>query len=477
MLLRLRSKRPFNLVRGLCRAYSDATVDKREIDNFSKLAADWWNPKGPMAGLLSMNTLRSDLLKKVVLARLRPNSSNDQPLTGLRCLDIGCGGGFMTESLARMGATVLGIDATAENIAVARRHLEEQEDRDLAKLIKYEHNTAETVLAEKGSVFDIVCAFEVVEHVKDAQFFTQTCVRLLKPSGLLFMSTVNKTWRALLLAIIGAEYVLRLLPRGTHQYSKFVSPRKLADWIERTHLSAVPTAKRSYSPSTSGFPSPTAESVLSFAKDLSQADNSVARAQLFLQYRDQENRGQRPKQTDQMFEDIRTRFSSSASSSSFSASSSSASSASSASSSFSPSAASSSSTASSATLSSSSSSSLSPLSESSSSSISTSSSTSTTTTTTISSSRSSSSSSSSAAAPEPRFSTAFQRALSLRALECPTRVLDFMGAGYNPFSNVWYLRRNHSVNYFLIAVKNVNPNLTPIKELQIESGLEDLELV
>ncbi len=197
------------------------TVDPAEVARFSSLAASWWDPDGPMRPLHRLNPLRLAWIKGEICARFGRDSSAPAALSGLAVLDVGCGAGLVTEPLARMGARVVGIDPSDETIAAAKLH------GDAAGLaIDYRATTAED-LAEAGQRFDVVLTLEVVEHVTDVAAFIATTASLVKPGGLTIASTINRTGKAWLLAIIGAEFVLRWLPRGTHQYDKLVTPEEL----------------------------------------------------------------------------------------------------------------------------------------------------------------------------------------------------------------------------------------------------------
>jgi 2-polyprenyl-6-hydroxyphenyl methylase/3-demethylubiquinone-9 3-methyltransferase len=199
-----------------------STVDPEEIARFSALAETWWDANGPMRPLHRLNPLRLGYIKERIALRFRRKAADARALTGLRILDIGCGAGLVSEPLARMGAKVVGVDPSAENIAIARLHAEES-----GLAIGYRATTAEA-LADAGERFDVVLALEVVEHVTDVDAFVAACGAMVKPGGLMIASTINRTLKAWLLAIVGAEYVLRWLPRGTHDYDKLVTPSELS---------------------------------------------------------------------------------------------------------------------------------------------------------------------------------------------------------------------------------------------------------
>ena len=202
------------------------TVDAAEIERFSRLAADWWNPHGKMAPLHKFNPVRLAFIRDAACARFGRDARRLDSLAGLRILDIGCGGGILSEPLARLGAAVVGADPAETNIGVARLHA-----ADSGLAIDYRATTAEA-LSAAGERFDIVLAMEVVEHVTDVNLFVSLAASMVKPSGLMIAATLNRTLKSFALAIVGAEYVLRWLPRGTHQWDKFVTPNELEIALE-----------------------------------------------------------------------------------------------------------------------------------------------------------------------------------------------------------------------------------------------------
>jgi 2-polyprenyl-6-hydroxyphenyl methylase/3-demethylubiquinone-9 3-methyltransferase len=197
------------------------------------MAATWWDPRGPMAPLHKLNPVRLAYIRDRAAEQFGRDPKLLGCLKGLRMLDIGCGAGILSEPLARLGAEMVGIDPAAENIDIARAHAAEAGVR-----VDYRATTAEAV-AEAGERFDVVLAMEVVEHVVDVPAFVATCAAMVKPGGLLVMATLNRTLKSFALAIVGAEYVLRWVPRGTHQWDKFVKPEELETAIEATSLRVI----------------------------------------------------------------------------------------------------------------------------------------------------------------------------------------------------------------------------------------------
>lgn len=208
------------------------------------MAAEWWNPKGKFAVLHVFNPVRLAFIKEEATARFGRDPFDRRPLQGLRLLDIGCGGGLLSEPMARLGATVVGIDPAEPNIRTAEVHASEQE---LA--IDYRVATAESLLAA-GESFDIILAMEVIEHVVDPAALVTTCAGLLRDGGLIFIATINRTLKSFGLAIIGAEYILGWLPRGTHQWERFITPEELRGWIGGNGLDILAETGVAYSPFT-----------------------------------------------------------------------------------------------------------------------------------------------------------------------------------------------------------------------------------
>jgi len=197
------------------------TVDPAEVARFSALAAEWWDPRGKMAPLHKFNPQRIGYIRDRAAARFGRDPKRLDSLKGLRVLDIGCGGGILSEPLARLGASLVGVDPSATNIEAAKQHAA------LSDLpIDYRCTTAEELAATRER-FDIVLAMEVVEHVADVPLFVRSCAAMIKPGGLMVAATINRTLKSFALAIVGAEYILRWLPVGSHRWEKFVTPNEL----------------------------------------------------------------------------------------------------------------------------------------------------------------------------------------------------------------------------------------------------------
>lgn len=209
------------------------TVDPAEVAKFEAMAAEWWNPAGKFKPLHMLNPCRLDYITSQISAEFDRDLAHPAPFAGLRLLDIGCGGGLLSEPMARLGARVVGADAAARNIPVARLHAE-QAGLD----IDYRHTTAEE-LAAAGEEFDVVLNMEVVEHVSDPLAYLTACRQLLKPGGLMICSTLNRNPKSYVMAIIGAEHVMRWLPKGTHDWTKFITPDELFDLIRQAGLDPV----------------------------------------------------------------------------------------------------------------------------------------------------------------------------------------------------------------------------------------------
>ncbi|MBC7585971.1 MAG: bifunctional 2-polyprenyl-6-hydroxyphenol methylase/3-demethylubiquinol 3-O-methyltransferase UbiG [Tardiphaga sp.] len=220
---------------------SASSVDAAEIAKFSRLSDEWWDPKGKMAPLHKINPLRLSYIRDAACRKFERNVKSLNSLAGLRMLDIGCGAGLLCEPFARLGAEVIGVDPSATNISVAKLHAER------AQLsIDYRCTTVEEL--DPLERFDIVLAMEVVEHVVDVGAFLNRCALLLKPGGLMVVSTLNRNWKSFALGILAAEYVLRWLPRGTHQWDKFVTPAELTQYLARNKLAITEQSGVTYNP-------------------------------------------------------------------------------------------------------------------------------------------------------------------------------------------------------------------------------------
>lgn len=210
-----------------------SSVDTAEVAKFEAMAAEWWDTEGKFKPLHMMNPVRLDYITRQIAAEFGRDLKAPRPFEGLRLLDIGCGGGLLSEPMARLGAKVVGADAAERNIPVARLHAEAQ---DLP--IDYRHTTAEALVAG-GESFDVVLAMEIVEHVADPAAFVATCHALLSPGGLMIASTINRNAKSFMAAIVGAEWVMRWLPKGTHDWAKFITPEELTGMIARAGLDPV----------------------------------------------------------------------------------------------------------------------------------------------------------------------------------------------------------------------------------------------
>lgn len=212
---------------------AETTVDPSEISKFEAMAAEWWDPNGKFKPLHMLNPTRLDYITSQIAGEFDRELKAPRPFEGLRLLDIGCGGGLLCEPMARLGATVVGADAAARNIPVAQVHAEAQ-----GLDIDYRHVTAEA-LVEQGEVFDAVLNMEVVEHVADPLAYLTACQNLLRPGGLQVCSTINRNPKSFAMAILGAEWVMRWLPKGTHDWSKFITPDELFELLKQSGMDPV----------------------------------------------------------------------------------------------------------------------------------------------------------------------------------------------------------------------------------------------
>lgn len=222
-----------------------ATVDRTEIAKFSELAPSWWDPTGPMAPLHALNAARVQYVRDTVLRHFRRKEGGQAPLAGLRVLDVGCGAGLLAEPLTRLGATVTGVDASEAAIAAAKEHA-----AGSGLAIDYRVGSTNSLAAE---TFDVVLAMEVVEHVPDLDAFVAEVVAHLKPDGFFIAATINRTPKSFVLAIVGAEYILRWLPRGTHDWSKFVRPSELGRALRAAGLQIRDVRGASFDAATATF--------------------------------------------------------------------------------------------------------------------------------------------------------------------------------------------------------------------------------
>ena len=205
-----------------------SSVNKKEIEKFSKMAAEWWDPSGKFKPLHKFNPIRIKYIKENIISSFKLKAKQ-RPLDNINILDIGCGGGLLSEPMTRLGANVTGIDASSKNISIAKLHAKKNKLK-----INYLCSSPEKLKIQKK--FDVILNMEIVEHVEDINFFINSCSKLLKKNGLMFVATLNKTLKSYMFAIIGAEYVLRWLPIGTHDWEKFVRPEDLKKILSKNNL-------------------------------------------------------------------------------------------------------------------------------------------------------------------------------------------------------------------------------------------------
>ena len=222
------------------------TINKKEIEKFSKISEEWWDPNGKFKPLHNFNPIRISYLKENII-RTFNLQKKDKILSGIKILDIGCGGGLLCEPMARMGAEVLGIDVVEKNIKVASLHA-----KKMNLDIKYRHISAEDLLREKKA-FDVILNMEVVEHVENPGFFIEMCSNLLNSNGLMFCSTINKNLKSYIFAILGAEYVMQWLPKGTHDWNKFIKPNELKKLFLNSDLKVKDTKGFVFNPISWGW--------------------------------------------------------------------------------------------------------------------------------------------------------------------------------------------------------------------------------
>ena len=206
-----------------------SSVNKKEIEKFSNIATEWWNPNGKFKPLHKFNPIRIKYIKENIIRNFKLENKT-KPLEKISILDIGCGGGLLSEPMKRLGANVTGIDASLNNIKIAKTHAKQS-----GLNINYLCSSPEKLKVNKK--FDVILNMEIVEHVEDIEFFLESCSKLLKKNGLMFVATINKTLKSYVFAIVGAEYILRWLPIGTHEWEKFVKPEELKNILKKNNLS------------------------------------------------------------------------------------------------------------------------------------------------------------------------------------------------------------------------------------------------
>ena len=204
------------------------TIDKKEIEKFSKIAEEWWNPEGKFKPLHKFNPIRIKYIKESIIKTFKLKIKN-KPLENIKILDIGCGGGLLSEPMSKLGADVVGIDASKNNIKIAELHAKKSNLK-----IRYYCTSPEKFKTE--TKFDVILNMEIIEHVNDVDFYLKSCSRLLKKNGIMFVATLNKTLKSYLFAIVGAEYILRWLPIGTHDWEKFIKPNDLINMLKKYKL-------------------------------------------------------------------------------------------------------------------------------------------------------------------------------------------------------------------------------------------------
>jgi 2-polyprenyl-6-hydroxyphenyl methylase/3-demethylubiquinone-9 3-methyltransferase len=225
---------------------SSVSVDPAEMESFSRMAADWWDPTGPFKPLHIMNGARLGFIRDTLCEHFNRDPDVEEPLKGLRLLDIGCGGGLLCEPMVRMGATVTGVDALEKTLKTAKTHAEQ-----VGVDVNYIHGTVEQLIESGETPFDAVLNMEVIEHVVSPADFIKDCAQMVRPGGLMICSTINRSFKAFAFAIVGAEYILRWLPRGTHQFEKLVKPAELQRYLKDAGLNPDPSIGMNLNPLTS----------------------------------------------------------------------------------------------------------------------------------------------------------------------------------------------------------------------------------
>jgi 2-polyprenyl-6-hydroxyphenyl methylase/3-demethylubiquinone-9 3-methyltransferase len=218
------------------------SIDPEEVEKFSRMAAEWWDPESKFKPLHKFNPARIGYIRDALISHFNLEAGGE-PLKGLKLLDIGCGGGLIAEPMARLGASVTAVDAAEPNIKTAKVHAEEQ-----GLTIDYRHGTAEQLLEQGKAQFDVVLNLEVVEHVAEPDQFLRDCAKLLKPGGLMIVASINRTSKAFVFAIFGAEWVMRWLPRGTHRFDKLIKPEEVRSALSAEGLDVKTPVGVSYNP-------------------------------------------------------------------------------------------------------------------------------------------------------------------------------------------------------------------------------------
>lgn len=227
---------------------SHGTIDAAEVQQFNAIASQWWDESGPLKPLHQLNPTRMEYIKAQICTHFGRDAEGFSSLTGLCIADIGCGGGLVTEPLCRLGADVTGVDAGAENIKVARHHAAQQ-----GLEIDYKATTVEELAAREKGKFDVVTALEIIEHVADPELFIASCCKLVRKNGMLILSTLNRTPKSFMLGIVAAEYILRWLPAGTHDWKKFVKPSEIARPLAQQGLKTIDISGLVYNPLKRSF--------------------------------------------------------------------------------------------------------------------------------------------------------------------------------------------------------------------------------
>lgn len=235
----------------MTKADKATTINPDDVENFVKIAEQWWDPKGKFAPLHKFNPIRLGYIRTKIFEHFALESQENfdpmLPYKGLRLLDIGCGGGLLTEPISRLGGDIMGADAAEKNIKIAAAHALDQ-----GLEIDYRATTSED-LAEQGEKFDVILNMEVIEHVADVPLFLSSCAAMLKPGGIMFIATLNRNLKSFAMAIVGVEYVLGWLPKGTHNWSQFIVPKELQDMVEDLGLTMIDETGVRYNPLSDKF--------------------------------------------------------------------------------------------------------------------------------------------------------------------------------------------------------------------------------